>query len=145
MKKIPLTIWAFVLCGCLLISQDILSGISYRTAAKGAAYPAITRDFSYSVLRSPLNLLFPFESFSHEVCRRPSTTFSLNMPNLMTYQYTGMFLKNTMTGSNYIRISENLTFKKGNSFLLVPHTLTLPVQPDLQRMPKPTMSIPRPD
>lgn len=94
-----------------------------------------------------MNLLFPFESFHHEVCRRPAFSILLPLPehNLSGLQYTGVYFKSHPIGTDYIRMTENLAFRKGNTYLLLPHMLTLPVQPGLGHLPIPTMSFPRPD
>ncbi|HEX5553271.1 MAG TPA: hypothetical protein VFX43_08480 [Chitinophagaceae bacterium] len=145
MKRTSLAIWTIVFGGCLLLCHDILSGKPLRTPYTSATYPTVSMK-STSVLRSPMNLLFPFESFSYnEVCRRPAFEFPLPETHFTGYGYSGLFFKTSTIGTGYIRLNEKLTFQKGNSFLLVPHALTLPVHPDMQQLPKPTLNLPAPD
>lgn len=154
MKKTSLAISTLLLAGLLLLSVEMLSGTPLgvpfsKTAYPAArAYPAAYPAASTPLLRSPLRLLFPFEAFTHhEVCRRPLYMYSsrFSAPRLGDFEYSGLFFNTRPAAPGYIRLNEKLTFRKGNSFLLVPQSLTLPVNPGLQPLPRPSMNIPLPD
>lgn len=147
MRSLYKKIWPLALCACLLLSQHFLYGGPVRDLhIDGKTFPS-TYAFAPSLLRSPLNLLFPFESFKHEVCRKPAFLFSLPLPqdDLSGYQFTGVFFKANAIGTHYIRLNEHLTFRKGNSYLLLPHMATMPATPGLDRMTLPTVNLPRAD
>lgn len=139
-KIVPLA-----LCAAILFSQHFLYGGPVRDIRLGVSYP--TGSMMPSVLRSPLSLLFPFESFRHEVCRKPAFLFSTPLPNnnLSGYQFSGVLFKTNPIGTHYIRLNEQLTFRKGNSYFVLPHMSTLPADPGLNRVPLPTVNLPRPD
>ena len=146
MRSLYKKIWPLALCVSLLLSQHMLYGGTARDIGYPLhAYPSVYR--APSVLRSPLNMLFPFESFKHEVCRRPVFSISLPLPatDMADYHFTGVLYKSSAIGPRYIRLNEQLTFRKGNSYLLLPHMATLPTDPDLSRVPLPTVNLPRPD
>jgi hypothetical protein len=150
MKKTSLAISTVLLAGLLLLSVEMLSGTPLGIPFSKTAYPAATAypATSSPLLRSPLRLLFPFEAFTrHEVCRRPLYLYSarFNAPQLSDFHYNGLFFGTRPATPGYIRLDEKLTFRKGNSFLLVPQSLTLPVNPGLQPLPRPSMNIPLPD
>lgn len=146
MRSLYKKIWPLALCVTLLLSQHLLYG---RTAAEVGypmrGYPAVYA--APSILRSPLHMLFPFESFKHEVCRKPVFSFSIPLPSsdVSDFHFTGVLFKANAIGPHYIRLNEQLTFRKGNSYLLLPHMSTMPADPDLNRVPLPTVNLPRPD
>lgn len=145
MRSLYKKIWPLALCACLLLSQHFLYGRPVRDIGMPlGAYPSA---FAPSILRSPLNLLFPFESFKHEVCRKPVFLLSIPLPDndLSGYHFTGALFKSKAIGTHYIRLNEHLTFRNGNSYLLLPHMSTLPADPELNRVPLPTVNLPRPD
>jgi hypothetical protein len=147
MRKASLAISTILLAGCLLFSVEMLSGSPLSASAAAGApsgYPATSG--TMPLMRSPLSLLFPFGAFTHhDVCRRPFYDLQFTSTWLGGFHYTGMFFHTGSAGSGYIRLHEKLTFQKGNSFLLVPQSLTLPASPALPPLPKPGMNIPLPD
>lgn len=147
MRPLAKIIWPFALAGCLLLTQHMLYGGPVSTfSPEKSAYPATAFSIP-SIVRSPLHMLFPFASFRHEVCRRPAFIFSLPLPDtdLSTYRLGGVFFKTNPIGNRYMRLDEQLAFRKGNSYLLLPHTAILPTQPEPDRLPLPTMNLPRAD
>jgi hypothetical protein len=146
MKKASLAISTILLAGFLLFSVEMLSGSPLSaSAAAPSGYPASVTG-TMPLMRSPLNLLFPFGAFTHhDVCRRPFYDLQFTLPWPGGFHYTGTFFRTGSAAGGYIRLHEKLTFQKGNSFLLVPQSLTLPASPALPPLPKPGMNIPLPD
>jgi hypothetical protein len=146
MKKLYVVILSVTLCGILLFGSSTLYGNTFHPTVRTGGYPALHLTlFDHSSLwHSPLAYLFPSENFDPEICRRPALALTAT-PSLSGFHYANLSFSATPVGANYIRVNEKLTFKKGNSLLLVPQMFTVPVRPDLQRFPLPTMDLPRPD
>jgi hypothetical protein len=109
------------------------------------AYPSINLTApSSSVLRSPLSLVFPYEAFNHTVCRRP--VFLFWMKNSFNDFYLHRVdLTIPSNPANFTRVGQNMLFQNGNSFLLVPQTLTLRLNNNFQPIPNPTLHLRKPD
>lgn len=145
MKKFSHTIVALVLCGCLLSFGKALSGTPLD-APLSIVYPASTSvSTPFFIEHSPLNFLFSFEPFSHAVCRKPVYLFNVPTPSFNNLHYNKVLFKTTSLGADYFRINENITLRNGNTFLLIPHSFTLPVNSGLETLPAPTMTLPRAD
>ncbi|MGH2643687.1 MAG: hypothetical protein ACRDE2_07060 [Chitinophagaceae bacterium] len=140
MKKISHIVLAFALCGSLLLFGRGLFGtplenpLNSYTPSSGIGIP-------FFVKHSPLNLLFSFEGLDHPVCRKPVFLFNTSPATLNNLRYNSVFFKTTSLGPNYFRVNENITLRNGNTFLLIPHSFTLPVNPGLEPLPGPTMTL----
>jgi|GEM_PF-3279411 hypothetical protein len=147
MKKRYVVILSVTLCGLLLFGSSRLYGnVFYPTTARTGGYPALHLSvFDHSSLwRLPLDYLFSSDNFDPEVCRRPALEFTVT-PAMSGFHYANLSFQTHAVGANYIRVNEKLTFKKGNALLLIPQVFTVPVRPDLQPFPMPTMDLPRPN
>lgn len=145
MKRTHYTVMALVLCGCFLLCGKAFSGIPLNAPLNGVNTSSTIAVAPFFIKHSPFNFLFSFESFNHEVCRKPVYLFYEPAPSFDNLNYNSVSFRTSAIGSNYFRVNENITLRKGNTFLLIPHSFTLPVNPVLENLPAPTMTLPRPD
>lgn len=145
MKRTPTILLSILFLGMSLVCyKSGFSGISVKNSAR-SAYPSVHLLLSpTSVLHSPLSLVFPFESFNHPVCRRPTFLF-WESNSLTQYYFRQSELNMPSATTGFMRINQDITFQSGNSYLLIPQTITLRLNDNLQPIPKPTLNIHRPD
>lgn len=148
MKKRSHTILVLIFCGCLLSFGNAFSGTPLESPVNTFYTPSSGVNSPFFIEHSPLNFLFSFEPVNHEVCRRPALLFNTPVfdtqaPSLKDLHYNSVFFNTTSIGANYFRVNENITLRNGNTFLLIPHSFTLPVNSGLETLPAPTMTLPR--
>lgn len=146
MKKLSVVILVLLFSSSLLFGSRALYGSALHPTVRTGGYPALHLSiFDHSSLwRSPLAYLFPSENFNPEVCKRPTLGLTAT-PALSGFHYARLSFEASAVGTNYIQVNEKLTFRKGNSLLLIPQMFTVPVRPELQRFPLPTMDLPQPN
>lgn len=143
MKKVPLFILTCVLCAGFFATKRAFSAITFRAAGNTLVHTSFHVAHSSSVLRSPLSLVFPYESFSPAVCRRPLSLFWLDN-NFDDYYFHRAELTVPSNPATFTRIGQDMLFRKGNSYLLIPQTLTLRLSNDFQPA-NPTLHLRKPD
>jgi hypothetical protein len=144
MKKTSHIILIFLLCGYFLSFGNAVSGTPLDAAPLNSSFyaPGVHVNTPFFVKHSPLNFLFSFESFDHRVCRKPVFLFYAPFPSFDNLNYSHVLFKTSALGPNYLRVNENITFRNGNTFLLIPHSFTLPVNSEPEYLPGPTMTLP---
>lgn len=143
MKRVSLTILAVVLAGCAGLFGKSFSGAPSAMPVSRTLHSPMGFISPLFVEHSPLNFIFSLEPLDHQVCRKPLLFFSGKDPLAAGYHYKGMFFQTAPIGSNYLRVNGNVVFQKGNSFLLLPNTFTLPLNSPVQQLP--TMTLPKAD
>lgn len=145
MKKKTLFISLFALGLGIFCCERGFSAIMVNRTSAEAAYPTLNLTISASsVLNAPLSLVFPYESFNHTVCRRPSSLFWINQDFDHYYLHRVEFTVPS-NPANFTRVGQNVLFQSGNSYLLVPQTLTLRLTNDFGPIGNPTIQIRKPD
>lgn len=145
MKKISHIILLLALFGCFLSFEKAFSGTPAEIPLNTLYTSSNNVSSPFFIAHSPLNFLFSFEPFNHEVCRKPAFLFNASTPSFKNLYYNNVFFKTTPIGTNYFRVNENITLRNGNTFLLIPHSFTLPVNPSLETLPTPSMTLPKAD
>lgn len=144
MRKTYRLIWISALCLGIFCCVQGFSALAAKKDAPRAAYPSFNFMHSSSVLNSPLTLVFPYESFTHAVCRKPDFLFWSNS-SFNQYYFHRAELVVPSNPANFTRVSENILFQSGNSYLVIPQTLTLRLNNNFQPIPNPTLNLHKPD
>lgn len=144
MKKISLYVWIFALCLSVFCCERSFSAIAVKSPAHFTAYPSINLEApsSVSVLRSPLSMVFPFESLNHTICRKPISLFWINT-SFENFYFSNVKLA-TPAASN-LQLDQDILFQSGHSYLLVPQKLTLQFNNGFRPMTNPTLQVRKPD